>query len=95
MLTFLFFTAALLVGVPIGVCLCLSGIVYIFSTGDTLLLQSFPTQMFGGVDSYGLIAIPLFILIGELMNSGGITQRLVDTYWAWHQDPRYSTPIAY
>lgn len=83
MLTFLFFTAALLVGVPIGVCLCLSGIVYIFSTGDTLLLQSFPTQMFGGVDSYGLIAIPLFILIGELMNSGGITQRLVDMAMAF------------
>ncbi len=34
--------------------------------------------MFAGVDSYGLIAIPLFILIGEIMNSGGITRRLVD-----------------
>lgn len=33
--------------------------------------------MFGGVDSYGLIAIPLFILIGEIMSSGGITRRLV------------------
>ena len=34
--------------------------------------------MFGGVDSYGLIAIPLFILIGEIMNGGGITRRIVD-----------------
>lgn len=34
--------------------------------------------MFAGVDSYGLIAIPLFILIGEIMGSGGITRRLVD-----------------
>ena len=34
--------------------------------------------MFGGVDSYGLIAIPLFVLIGEIMNSGGITQRLIE-----------------
>lgn len=43
-----------------------------------MLLQSFPSQMFGGVDSYGLIAIPLFILIGEIMGSGGITRRLVE-----------------
>ena len=77
MITTLFFLAIMLVGAPIGMCLCLSGLVYIFSTGDTVLLQSFPLQMFGGVDSYGLIAIPLFILIGEIMNSGGITRQLV------------------
>lgn len=77
MITSLFFLAVMLLGVPIGVCLCLSGIVYIFSTGNPVLLQSFPSQMFGGVDSYGLIAIPLFILIGEIMSSGGITRRLV------------------
>ncbi|MCW5256389.1 TRAP transporter large permease [Verminephrobacter aporrectodeae] len=78
MATSLFFLAAMLVGVPIGVCLCLSGIVYIFATDSTVLLQSFALQMFGGVDSYGLIAIPLFILIGEIMGSGGITRRLVE-----------------
>jgi tripartite ATP-independent transporter DctM subunit len=77
MITSLFFLAVMLLGVPIGICLCLSGIVYIFSTGNPVLLQSFPSQMFGGVDSYGLIAIPLFILIGEIMSSGGITRRLV------------------
>lgn len=78
MLTSIFFLAVLLVGVPIGVCLCLAGLVFILSTGNTVLFQSFPLQMFGGVDSYGLIAIPLFILIGEIMNSGGITQRLIE-----------------
>lgn len=83
MITSLFFLVALLVGVPIGVCLCLSGIVYIFATGGTVLFQSFPMQMFAGVDSYGLIAIPLFILIGEIMNSGGITRRLVDLSMAF------------
>ncbi|MDQ3272038.1 MAG: TRAP transporter large permease, partial [Pseudomonadota bacterium] len=39
---------------------------------------SYPLQMFSGIDSYGLIAIPLFILIGEIMNGGGITKRLID-----------------
>jgi C4-dicarboxylate transporter DctM subunit len=58
-LTTFFFLAVMLVGVPIGVCLCLAGIVYIVSRGDTVLFQSFPLQMFAGVDSYGLIAIPL------------------------------------
>ena len=83
MITTLFFLAALMVGVPIGVCLCLSGAVYILSIGSPVLFQSFPMQMFGGVDSYGLIAIPLFILIGEIMNSGGITRRLVDLSMAF------------
>lgn len=35
------------------------------------------------MDSYGLIAIPLFILIGEIMNSGGITRRLVELAMAF------------
>jgi tripartite ATP-independent transporter DctM subunit len=39
--------------------------------------------MFGGVDSYGLIAIPLFILIGEIMNGGGITRRIVEMAMAF------------
>ena len=77
MITSIFFLAIMFLGVPIGVCLCLAGIVYIVDTDATVLFQSFPTQMFGGVDSYGLIAIPLFILIGEIMSSGGITRRLV------------------
>ncbi|HSU23244.1 TRAP transporter large permease (plasmid) [Comamonadaceae bacterium OTU4NAUVB1] len=78
MLTSGFFLLIMLVGVPIGACLCLAGIVYILDTGAPVLFQSYPLQMFAGVDSYGLIAIPLFILIGEIMNGGGITQRLVD-----------------
>jgi tripartite ATP-independent transporter DctM subunit len=77
------FLILMLVGVPIGLCLCLGGIVYIWWTGNPLLFQSYPLQMFGGVDSYGLIAIPLFILIGEIMNGGGITRRIVDLAMAF------------
>lgn len=83
MLTSIFFLVVMMVGVPIGICLCLAGLAYIFANGNTVLLQTFPTQMFGGVDSYGLIAIPLFILIGEIMNSGGITRRLVELAMAF------------
>ena len=83
MLTTAAFVAIMLVGVPIGLCLCLAGIVYIWASGNPLLFQSYPLQMFGGVDSYGLIAIPLFILIGEIMNGGGITRRIVELSMAF------------
>lgn len=78
MITSAVFVFVMLVGVPIGLCLCIAAATYIWATGNTLLFQSFPVQLFGGVDSYGLIAIPLFVLIGEVMNGGGITRRIVD-----------------
>ncbi len=37
-----------------------------------------PMRLFNGANSFPLLAIPLFILAGQLMNSGGISQRLVD-----------------
>ena len=83
MITSAAFIVIMLVGVPIGLCLCLAGFVYIIASGNPVLFQSYPLQLFGGVDSYGLIAIPLFILIGEIMNGGGITRRIVDMAMAF------------
>lgn len=83
MLTITAFSFLLLVGVPIGLCLCLGGLAYIADSGNPLLFANYPLQLFGGVDSYGLIAIPLFILIGEIMNEGGITQRIVNLAMAF------------
>ncbi|WP_186419062.1 TRAP transporter large permease [Bosea sp. CS1GBMeth4] len=77
------FLGIMLAGVPIALCLCLGAIIYIAATGNMQLLPNYPLQMFGGVDSYGLIAIPLFILIGEIMNGGGITRRIVDLAMAF------------
>jgi tripartite ATP-independent transporter DctM subunit len=72
------FTLFLLAGLPIGLVLCLSALAYVTATRNGALLDSFLTQLFGGVDSYGLLALPLFILVGEFMNAGGITRRLLD-----------------
>ncbi len=83
MITFAVFTVMMLVGIPIALCLSLGGVAYIAASGNPLLYQNYPLQLFGGVDSYGLIAIPLFILIGEIMNGGGITQRIVDLAMAF------------
>ncbi len=80
MLTTAAFVAIMLVACR-SACVCLAGIVYIWASGNPLLFQSYPLQMFGGVDSYGLIAIPLFILIGEIMNGGGITGASSTSPW--------------
>ncbi len=83
MVTTAFFTFFMLVGVPIGLCLCMAAAVYIWASGNTLLFASFPVQLFGGVDNYGLISIPLFVLIGEVMNGGGITRRIINMTMAF------------
>ncbi|WP_048645704.1 TRAP transporter large permease [Nitratireductor soli] len=72
-----FFLAFLIVGVPIAFALMALAIVIILASGNTILFQSFPQQFFGGLENYGLLALPLFILLGEFMNEGGIGRRLM------------------
>lgn len=71
------FIILLLVGVPISLVLAMTSIAYLLITKDFTLLSSVPQKMFSGMDNSGLLAIPLFMLAGELMNFGGITTRLV------------------
>ncbi|MEL6297498.1 MAG: TRAP transporter large permease [Pseudomonadota bacterium] len=72
------FMGLLLLGLPIALVLAMTALVYIFYAGQTILLQSFAQQLFSGIETYGLLAVPLFMLAGELMNEGGITRRLID-----------------
>lgn len=71
------FLVLLIVGLPIGLILCIAALTFILSSGNAVLMDSFPLQMFSALNNFGLLAIPLFILIGELMNGAGITQRLI------------------
>lgn len=71
------FLALLLIGVPVAVVLGLSAAVYILASDNTVLFQSYILQLFSATENYGLLAIPLFMLVGELMNGAGITTRLV------------------
>ena len=66
-----------LVGMPIGYVLIAASALAIWLTTDTPLVVV-PLRMFNGTDSFPLIAIPLFILAGALMNASGISQRLTD-----------------
>ncbi|SEL28328.1 TRAP transporter, DctM subunit [Bosea lupini] len=78
MITGAAFTAFLLGGLPIGLVLCLATLSYVVATRNWQLFDSYLIQLFGGIDSYGLLALPLFILVGEFMNAGGITTRLLE-----------------
>ncbi|WP_209424481.1 TRAP transporter large permease [Pararhodobacter sp. SW119] len=71
------FLVLLMIGLPIALVLCLAALVFIFETGNPLLLDSYPLKMFTSLDNFGLLAIPVFILVGELMNGAGVTARLV------------------
>ncbi|MES0812951.1 TRAP transporter large permease [Roseibium sp. SCPC15] len=71
------FLVLLFGAVPISLVLALSAVWYIHESGNTVLYESFAQQMFSGIENYGLLAIPLFMLTGELMNEGGMTGRLV------------------
>jgi tripartite ATP-independent transporter DctM subunit len=72
-----FFLAFLIAGVPIAFALMALAVVIILASGNHILFQSFPQQFFGGLENYGLLALPLFILLGEFMNEGGIGRRLM------------------
>jgi len=71
------FLLVLLVGVPVFIALALSSLLYthfIAGIPDFVILH----RMAGGLDSFPLLAVPFFILAGNLMNSAGITNRIYD-----------------
>ncbi|MDD2206657.1 MAG: TRAP transporter large permease [Aminobacterium sp.] len=71
---FLLFIA---VGMPIGFVLGVTGLFGMIKTGIPSVLQLVPQRYFAGVDMFTLMAMPFFILAGEIMNKAGITRRLV------------------
>ncbi len=71
------FAAFLLIGVPVALALGLASLIYLFLTGNTQLLIAFPQRMIAGVDQFVLLTIPFFLLAGNFMNAGGITDEIV------------------
>ncbi len=67
----------LIIGVPVAFSI-VTALMYFMAVGEfPYHLRIVTTQMFGGLRSYPLLAIPLFILAGELMNESGITRRII------------------
>ena len=70
------FAITLLMGVPIAFCLGLSSLAVVLFKGEySIFLVA--QKIFNGMDMFSLMAIPLFILAGDLMNLGGVTDRLI------------------
>lgn len=77
-MTPIIFAFKLLIAVPVALVLAMTAIWYIWESGNIVLYDSFAQKMFSGIENYGLMAIPLFMLTGELMNAGGMTSRLIN-----------------
>lgn len=72
------FSVLLVVGAPIAVSLGLAGVVTIIASGMRVRMMVVTQAMYAGMTSYQLMAIPLFILCGNLMCDGGMSRKLVD-----------------
>ncbi len=69
------FLLCLCVGVPVAASLGIASVIYLLAVDIPLVVV--PQKMYAGMDSFVLLCIPGFILAGNLMNSGGITQRII------------------
>lgn len=68
--------AAILIRIPLSLSLGFSCLVVLFLTENVSILIM-PQRMFAGIDSFSLLAIPFFLLAGNLMTASGITQRVL------------------
>ena len=83
---FIVFSAGMLLLMGIGLNMAFAlvltgaGMAWVLEFWDTQLLAQ---NLVAGVDSFPLLAVPFFILAGELMNTGGISRRIIDMAQAW------------
>ncbi|MBE9638617.1 TRAP transporter large permease [Salipiger mangrovisoli] len=73
----LIFIFLLLIGTPIGFSVGIAGVAGLISMGGEKFLAVGPGKIFAGLDSFPFLAMPFFILAGEIMNHIGITDRLI------------------
>lgn len=69
------FIGGLAAGIPVAVTLGLASMCYLLAAGIPLVVM--PQKMYAGIDVFVLLSIPGFILAGNLMNHGGITERII------------------
>ncbi|HEY8067438.1 MAG TPA: TRAP transporter large permease [Burkholderiales bacterium] len=80
------FVVALLLGMPVAWSMGFAALVYLAVSGQWALIPVLPEKIFQGMDAFVLVAIPMFLLAGEIFSEGGITARLVvfaDKLFGW------------
>lgn len=73
---FITFVICLFIGVPVAFSLGLASLAYFL--GANMPIATFSQRFFAGIDSFTLLCIPGFTLAGNLMNQGGISDKLMD-----------------
>ncbi|WP_246072158.1 TRAP transporter large permease [Martelella lutilitoris] len=79
------FFGLLALGLPVGITIGVAGLIGMFDIGPRFLAMA-PDRMFAGLDLFPFLAMPFFILAGEIMNRSGITHglvRLADALVGW------------
>ncbi len=76
LILFLSFVLLLIIGFPVAFSLGVSSLIYIVIKG--IPLNIIPQKMYSGIDSFVLLCIPAFVLAGNLMNTAGITRRIIN-----------------
>ncbi|MDF3000188.1 MAG: putative transporter [Bacillota bacterium] len=72
------FAVLLIIGLPIAFVLGATGLTHLLILGNEAFYPVAIQRMFSGINSFSLMAIPFFVLAGELMNRGRVTDKLVD-----------------
>lgn len=77
-LTFVLWFILIMLGVHVGYALIMASIFFFTASGGWNIVPFALEQMFNGVNSQTLLAVPFFVLAGNLMNGGGVTTRIFD-----------------
>jgi tripartite ATP-independent transporter DctM subunit len=77
MIALLVFFGLLFAGLPIMGAILAGALAFMASNDLAVLYDSVPIQFYGALEINSLLAIPLFLLVGEIMNKAGLTQRLI------------------
>ncbi|MBT7952712.1 MAG: TRAP transporter large permease [Gammaproteobacteria bacterium] len=72
------FLVLLLGGMPVAWAMICATILWMIASNELVFLLIMPDKIFQGIDVFILMAVPLFILVGELLNTGRITDRLIN-----------------
>lgn len=77
MITLIVFFGLLFAGLPIVGTILAGALAFMLTNDLSVLYDSIPIQFYGALEINSLLAIPLFLLVGEIMNKAGLTQRLI------------------
>ena len=75
---FLVLVVLICINVPIAIALAVAGVVGLVAAEGTSAIVTIALDMYSGATKFSLIAIPMFVLAGAIMNAGGITDRLIN-----------------